>query len=94
MAVARVVTFDGVSSDRIEEIRSRIEEGDPPEGLPASEVIVLHDADAEKALVVVLFGSEEDYDRGDEVLRAMPADDTPGQRASVTKYQVAARMSS
>jgi hypothetical protein len=92
MAVARVVTFDGVTSDRVEQIRSRIEDNDRPEGLPATEVLVLHDADAEKAVVVVFFDSEDDYNQGDEVLRNMPADDTPGQRASVSKYQVAARM--
>jgi hypothetical protein len=30
MALARVVSFDGVSSDRMAEMRSQIEGGDPP----------------------------------------------------------------
>ena len=40
----------------------------------------------------VFFDSEDDYRRGDEILDAMPAGDTPGRRASVTKYDVAVRM--
>jgi len=91
MALARVVSFDGVSKDRMEEMRGEMR-GEPPEGLPATEVVVLHDPEAEKSLVVLFFESEDDYRRGDEVLNAMPAGDTPGQRSSVTKYEVAVRM--
>ena len=36
--------------------------------------------------------NEEDYAKGDAALNAMPAGDTPGQRTSVTKYDVAIRM--
>jgi hypothetical protein len=56
------------------------------------EILVLHDSEAERSLVVLFFESEEDYARGDEALNAMPAEDTPGRRASVTKYEVASRM--
>jgi len=91
MALARVVTFDGVGKDRIEEMRKDMG-GDPPEGLPAKEIIVLHDADAEKSVVIVFFDDEDDYRKGDEVLNAMPAGDTPGSRTSVTKYEVPIRM--
>jgi hypothetical protein len=91
MAVARVVTFEGVDKDRIEEIRRQVDEGEPPEGLPASEILVLHDPDAEQSLVVVFFETEDDYRRGDEVLSGMPAGDTPGRRTSVKKYDVAVR---
>lgn len=94
MALARVVTFDGVSSDRMQQLKQEMESGQPPEGFPQSELIVLHDPGAEKSLVVVVFDSEEDYTKGDEILSAMPADDTPGQRTSVTKYDVAMRMKS
>ncbi len=92
MALARVVTFEGVSRDRMEEMRGEMTDGEPPEGLSATEVVVLHDPESEKSLVVLFFESEDDYRRGDEVLQAMPAGDTPGQRASVTKYEVAVRM--
>jgi hypothetical protein len=94
MAVARVVTFDGVTKDRMEEMNREMSEGSPPEGFPPAEIIVLHDAGAEKSLVVVIFETEDDYNRGDEMLNAMPAGDTPGQRTSVTRYDVAQRMKS
>ena len=92
MALARVVTFDGVGTERMEEMRREMRDGEPPEGLPATEILVLHDPDAERSLVVLFFESEDDYRRGDEILDAMPAGDTPGRRTSVTKYDVAVRM--
>jgi hypothetical protein len=92
MALARVVTFDGVSAQKMEELSRRIEEGDRPDDLPATEMLVLHDPEAEKAVAVVFFDSEDDYARGDAALSAMPADDTPGERTSVKKYVVATRM--
>jgi hypothetical protein len=91
MALARVVEFDDVSPDRIAQLKSEIESGERPEGLPATEMILLHDADAGKALAVVFFDNEEDYRQGDETLSAMPADEVPGRRASVSKYDVAVR---
>jgi len=94
MAVARVVTFDGVTKDRMEQMNREMSEGAPPEGFPPAEVIVLHDAGAEKSLVVVVFETVDDYNRGDEMLNAMTAGDTPGQRTSVTRYDVAHRMKS
>jgi hypothetical protein len=92
MALARVVTFDGVSSDRMQELKREMEGGQPPEGMPSSELLVLHDPDAQQSLVVVIFDNEDDYKKGDEILSAMPAPDTPGQRTSVRKYDVAMRM--
>jgi hypothetical protein len=92
MALARVVSFDGVSSDRMAEMQREMEGSDRPDDVPAKEVVVLHDPEAEKALVILFFETEDDYRRGDEALNAMPAGDTPGQRTSVGKYQVAARM--
>ena len=94
MALARVVTFEGVDKDRMEAMDREMREGQPPEGMPAGELIVLHDPEAEKSLVIVFFETEEDYRRGDEILSAMPAGDTPGRRTSVTKYDVATRMKS
>ena len=92
MALARVVTFDGVSAERMAEMQSEMESGDRPDDVPATEIVVLHDAEAEQALVVLFFESEDDYRRGDEALNAMPAGETPGTRSSVAKYEVAARM--
>ena len=92
MTFARVVSFDGVSKQRMEESNREMEDGGRPDEVPASEIIVLHDPDAETSLVIVFFASEDDYRRGDEALSAMPAGDTPGQRTSVKKYEVASRM--
>jgi hypothetical protein len=92
MALARVVTFDGVSKDRMDQMNQEMESGEAPEGFPSSELIVLHDPDAEKSLVVVIFDNEDDYKKGDQILNDMPAGDTPGQRTSVMKYNVATRM--
>ena len=92
MALARVVSFEGVTRERIQELKREMAEGERPEGLPASELIVLHDPDSEKSLAIVFFETEDDYKQGDEALNAMPAGDTPGRRTSVTKYEVAHRM--
>jgi hypothetical protein len=94
MALARVVTFDGVSKERMDQMDREMRDGEPPEGFPPSELVVLHDPDAEKSLVIVFFENEDDYARGDAILDAMPAGDTPGSRTSVTKYNVATRMTS
>ena len=75
MALARVVEFENVNSESIGQVRAQIQ-GEPPEGLPASEIVVLHDAAAGKALAVVFFDNEDDYAQGDAALSAM----APGTR--------------
>lgn len=92
MALARVVTFEGVSKDRVEEMKREMSGQEQPDDIPASEVLVLHDPETERSLVVVFFENEDAYRRGDETLDAMPAGDTPGQRTSVAKYDVAIRL--
>ncbi len=92
MALARVVSFDGVSSERVAEMKREMESGERPDNIPAKEIVVLHDPESEKSLVLVFFENDDDYRRGDEALSAMPAGDTPGKRTSVTKYDVAFRM--
>jgi hypothetical protein len=76
----------------MDEMKREMDQGERPEGLPATELLVLHDPEAEKSLVVVFFDNEDDYRQGDETLSAMPAGDTPGQRTSVAKYDVVTRM--
>lgn len=93
MAFARVVTFDGVSAERMASMQAEMEGAERPEGVPATEIVVLHDPEAERSVVIVFFDSEEDYAQGDAALNAMDPGDTPGRRSSVTKYTVAARMS-
>jgi hypothetical protein len=91
MALARVVSFDGVSASRVEEMKQQIGAG-PPDDIPAKEIVMLHDAEAEKSVVIVFFDNEDDYARGDATLSAMPADETPGTRTAVGKYEVAVRL--
>ena len=82
MAVARVVTFEGVDGARVAELKARI---------PATEILMLHDDEAGKSIVVLFFDSKDDYQRGDAALNAMEPGETPGRRTSIGKYQVAIR---
>jgi hypothetical protein len=92
MPLARVVSFEGVNSERMAQMQREMQGGERPENVPAKEIVVLHDPEGEKSLVILFFETDADYQRGDEALNAMPASDTPGRRASVTKYDVAFRM--
>ena len=92
MAIARIVTFDGVDGDRMAEMQSRMEGNERPDDVPAKEIVVLHDPQGEKSLVILFFDNEDDYRKGDAALNAMPTDETPGNRTSVTRYDVAFRM--
>ncbi len=91
MAVARVVTFEGVDDVRVAELKAQIESDPRPDEIPATEILMLHDDGADKSIVVLFFDSEEDYQRGDAALNAMEPGETPGRRTSVGKYQVAIR---
>ena len=92
MALARVVNFEDVDSQRMAALKNEIEGGDKPEGLPATEMMILHDSENDSALAIVFFDNEADYQTGDEFLSSMPSSDTPGTRTSVTKHDVAVRM--
>jgi hypothetical protein len=89
MALARVVSFEDVSPERMAEMAAA---SSPPEGMPPAEVTILHDPESRRALALIVFESEEDYARGDAVLDALPASDVPGRRTSVAKYEVAVRL--
>ena len=94
MAIARVVTFEGIDQARMDEMDREMKDGEQPEGLNSTEIIVLHDPEADKSVAILFFDNEGDYKQGDEILNAMPAGDTPGRRTSVAKYNVATRMTS
>ncbi len=91
MAFARVVGFQGVTKERIEAMQREIGEGERPEGLPATDIMLLHEPEGETALAILFFETEDDYRQGDATLNAMPGPQTPGGRTSVTKYTVAVR---
>jgi len=91
MAFARVVSFEGVDATRVAQVASEIENEPRPDEIPATEILMLHDPDANRSLVIQFFETEEDYSQGDAALNAMPSGDTPGRRASVDRYEVAFR---
>lgn len=90
MALARVVTFEGVEASHLEQIRGRIE-GERPADIPATEIIVLHDPSTSTSTTLVFFDNEADYAIGEATLNAMSAGETPGRRTSVKKFDVAIR---
>jgi hypothetical protein len=93
MAYARVVTFDGVNSERMAQLAQQVNEDERPDDIPATEIVILHDAGAEKAVAILFFDTEDDYRKGDATLNAMDTSETPGERSSVTKYDVAVKRS-
>jgi hypothetical protein len=92
MALARVVIFEGVGRDRVDQMRQDVASGERPQDLPATEMMLLFDEEAERAVAIVFFDDDAAYAQGDAVLSAMPAMDTPGRRTSVIKYEVALRV--
>ena len=61
MALARVVTFEGIDQARMDEMDSEMQGQEQPEGLKATEIVVLHDPEADKSLVILFFDYEDDY---------------------------------
>ena len=86
---ARAVRFTDVTSDRIGEIKARIESADgPPPGVAASSMKLLFDESQATALFIGFFDSEDDLRQADEALRNMDASEVPGTRASVDQCEV------
>jgi hypothetical protein len=93
MAFARVVAFEGVSAERMEKLRDEMTASPtPPADVPAKELLLLHDPAGGKSLAILFFENEADYEKGHATLDAMPSDETPGNRVSVDKFDVVARM--
>jgi hypothetical protein len=89
---ARVVTFENATS--IDETANMIREGDRPEGVPATDVYLMADRDAGKVVVVTLFETEADMQKGHETLSAMdPPGGGFGKRTSVDLLEVVVHMS-
>jgi hypothetical protein len=86
----RVVRFTDVSAERIEALRTRLEEADgPPEGVRATALTVLFDEAHGTAVVLQHFANAEDMEEGDRIFGAMDPGETPGTRASVDMCGVA-----
>jgi hypothetical protein len=91
MSLVRAVAFDGVAAERMAELAQQVESGERPEDVPITELLVLHDQESGRALVLQFFANEADYQRGEAIFSAMPAGDTPGRRTSVDRFTVVAR---
>lgn len=91
---ARVVRFTDVDPEHIEkQLKPRIEgEEGPPEGVKASGIQVLHDADQGTAVVIQLFDTADDMSASEAALSGMDPSETPGTRASVDRCEVKAEM--
>jgi hypothetical protein len=89
----RVVRFTDVSSERLDEMQSRIKESDgPPPGVPATAIKVLIDESARTAVVLQYYATAEDMETGAKVFGAMDASETPGNRASVDECEIRVEM--
>ena len=60
MPLARVVSFDGVSSDRMAEMQREMQDSEQPDNVPAKEIVVLHDPEGERSLVILFFDPIDD----------------------------------
>jgi hypothetical protein len=93
---ARVVRFEGAEADALEESASQIRsdaDSGPPEGVPVKEFLLLTDKDGGRALAVMLFETEDDYNQGDQTLNSMdPPGPGMGRRVAVEKYEVGAQL--
>jgi hypothetical protein len=96
---ARVVTWEGAEPAVLDAttaaIRERLEsEGGPPEGVPATGMLMLTDRERGKTVMIALFATEDDRREGDATLNSMspPVQDGMGRRVSVEMLDVAAQM--
>lgn len=85
----RVVRFTDVDPDRLEQRLSDIDQGDgPPEGVSATGIQILADADQRTAVVLQFFDSAEDMRSSEAAFDAMDPSDTPGTRVSVDRCEL------
>jgi len=90
---ARVVTFEGAGAAAMEETAKQIQEGERPEGIPATAFYFLGDRASGKTVTIGLFETEEDLQKGHETLSAMnPPGEGFGRRVSVDLMEVLAHM--
>lgn len=86
---ARVVRFNGVTQEGIDNVLAEIEKSDgPPPGVEAVRMQMLYDADQQTSLFVAYFETAEAMQEADRVFGAMDISDTPGSRASVDMSEV------
>jgi hypothetical protein len=86
---ARVVKFKDVSRETVDNVVDEIEaSGGPPEGVAATGVRMLYDAEQGTSYFVSFYDSAEDMRAADAVFDAMDPHGTPGSRVSVDMCEV------
>jgi hypothetical protein len=85
----RAVRFTGVTQERIDTLKARIEQaGGPPPGVNSAGLSVAYDGAQGTAIVLQRFESAADMEEAAKIFDAMDASDTPGARASVDSCEV------
>ena len=84
----RVVRFTDVDPARVESMLEQVNESEgPPEGVKATGLQMLLDADQGTAVVLQFFDSAQDMADSEQAFDSMDAGDTPGTRASVDRCE-------
>jgi hypothetical protein len=85
----RVVRFTDVDPKRVEKLVSELNaQTGPPEGIKATGLQLVLDADQRTAVVLQFFGSAEDMRESEAAFDGMDAAETPGTRASIDRGEV------
>ncbi len=85
----RAVRFTGVTQERIDALKARIEQsGGPPEGVTTTGLEVAFDSAQGSAIVIQRFETAADMQEAAKIFEAMDAGETPGARASVDSCEV------
>jgi hypothetical protein len=84
----RVVRFEDVDPDRVEQISREIGTGDEsrrPEGIKATGLHMVLDRDQRTVVVLQFFDSAQDMADSEAAFDSMDPGDTPGKRVSVDR---------
>lgn len=85
----RVVRFNDVTPERLDQLVSRINESDgPPPGVDSPRLQVLFDEAQGTVVVLQHFATAENMEAAAKVMSAMDSSETPGTRASVDACEV------
>jgi hypothetical protein len=88
---ARITTFEHATA--IDETARQIQESERPEGIPATDFYFMADREAGKVVVITLFETEEDMQKGHATLSSMdPPGGGFGERTGVDLLEVVAHM--
>jgi hypothetical protein len=89
VSYVRVVRFTDVDPQRLEQVVSEMDESEgAPEGIRATSLQILLDADQRTSVVLQFFDSAEDMAASEQAFESMDSSETPGTRASVDRTEL------